>query len=129
MKLDHVGYLTNDINATAKIFGVLGYKQQEIIEFEAQKCSVCFLTKEHETKIELVRPYEENKSLMRILKKIGVAPYHVCYEVDDIEATLSQQEFSGFVPLSAPVEAPAYAGRKICYVWNSEIGFIELVNK
>jgi methylmalonyl-CoA/ethylmalonyl-CoA epimerase len=81
------------------------------------------------TKIELVCPYEDNKSLMRILKKTGVAPYHVCYEVDNIETTLSQPEFSGFVPLFAPVEAPAFAGRKICYLWNSEIGFVELVNK
>jgi hypothetical protein len=44
MKLDHVGYLTNDIDATARIFVLFGYEQQETFEFEAQKCRVCFLT-------------------------------------------------------------------------------------
>jgi methylmalonyl-CoA/ethylmalonyl-CoA epimerase len=128
MTLDHIGYLTNDIDETARMFVALGYERHETFDFEAQKCSVCFLTKEGETRIELVKPYDENKSLTRILKKTGVAPYHLCYEVEDVEAEIAKPQFEGFVPLFAPVEAPAFGNRKICYLWNQEVGFIELVD-
>jgi methylmalonyl-CoA/ethylmalonyl-CoA epimerase len=129
MKLDHIGYLTNDIDETAGAFVALGYEKHETFDFEAQKCSVCFLTKENETKIELVKPYEENKSLFRVLKKTGVAPYHVCYEVDDLDKELEKPEYERFVPLFAPVAAPAFNNRKICYLWSRELGYIELVDK
>jgi methylmalonyl-CoA/ethylmalonyl-CoA epimerase len=128
MKLDHVGYLTNDIDETAKVFMTFGYERHETFVFDAQKCSVCFLTKEGETKIELVKPFEDNKSLQRILKKTGVAPYHMCYEVDNLDEELTKPEYEHFVPLFAPVAAPAFNNRKICYLWSQEAGFIELVD-
>lgn len=84
MKLDHVGYITDSIEDTKKSFLSLGYVSGQLVDFEAHKCKICFLYKEGETNVELVEPYEDNKSLRKLLKN-GVTPYHLCYEVQDIE--------------------------------------------
>ncbi len=95
MKTEHIGYLTTDIDATAKAFEVFGYKKLSVIDFEDQKCSVCFLVKDGNVKVELVKPYENNKSLLRLLKKTGNSPYHVCYEVDNLDEMLVKTNTGG----------------------------------
>ena len=132
MKTDHIGYLTSDISATAKAFEALGYERQSVIDFDDQKCSVCFLVKDNNVKIELVKPYEDNKSLLRLMKKTGNAPYHTCYEVDNLNEIL--EELTGvcggggqFVRMFPPVPAPAYGGCRICYLWSQDTGFVEFV--
>lgn len=69
MKMDHIGYLTTDIDSSATAFEALGYERQPVVEFGEQKCSVCFLTRKNAVKIELVRPYENNRSLLKLMKK------------------------------------------------------------
>lgn len=80
--------------------------------------------------IELVEPTDERSSVNKLLKKNGVSPYHVCYEVDNIEEcfVLLTEQY-GFIPLFRPVEAAAFGNRLICYLYKKEIGFVELVNK
>ena len=64
------------------------------------------------------------------MKKNGVAPYHICYETDDINVAFDElTERQGYVPLFRPVEAIAMDNKLICYLYKKEIGFIELVNK
>jgi methylmalonyl-CoA/ethylmalonyl-CoA epimerase len=128
-KLDHVGYLTGCIPETAKAFESLGYVAGDIINDDHQQTKICFLRKENETNIELVEPYEDNKTMQKMFAKRGVTPYHVCYEVDDIDAEYDNMIANNWTALFKPVEAPAFDNRKICYFWNSEIGFVELVNK
>lgn len=113
MKLDHIGYITDQIEDTKNAFLRLGYTSETIIDFEAHKCKVCFLRKEGETTVELVEPYEANKSLQKLLKN-GVTPYHVCYEVEDIVRTIKEYSENGYVPLSTPLPAPAFNNREIC---------------
>lgn len=128
-KIDHIGYLTGDIAATAKAFAKLGYQSGEIVDDDTQHTRICFLTKADEIRVELVEPYEDNKTMQKMLTKRGVTPYHTCYEVDDVERMYEQLILENWTALFKPVAAPAFGNRKICYFWNSEIGFIELVNK
>ncbi len=131
MKIDHVGYLVNDILNSANSFEVLGYNRGEVIKDPIQKCFICFLRREiDEPKIELVQPFEENANMRKLLTKRGVSPYHLCYEVEDVQAIYSQlSETEGWLPIFAPVEAVAFGNRKITYFLNSETGFIEFLNK
>jgi methylmalonyl-CoA/ethylmalonyl-CoA epimerase len=126
MKLDHIGYLTDQMDDSREAFVRLGYVSEAVVDFPAHKSKVCFLRKEGETTVELVEPYEENKSLRKLLKN-GVTPYHVCYEVEDIEKSVSDLT-GGYFALSQPVPAPAFDGRLICYLWSRETGYIELVS-
>ena len=128
-KIDHIGYLTGDIAATGKAFEKLGYQMGEIVNDDTQRTRICFLTKADEVRVELVEPYEDNKTMQKMLTKRGVTPYHTCYEVDDVDVEYEQLIQEDWTALFKPVAAPAFGNRKICYFWNSEIGFIELVNK
>lgn len=128
-KLNHIGYLTGNILETSKSFEILGYTAGEIVNDDIQKTKICFLYKENEPNIELVEPYKDNKTMLKMLAKRGVTPYHPCYEVDNIYKEYEDLIAMDWTALFKPVEAPAFNNRKICYFWNSEIGFIELVNK
>ena len=126
--LEHIGYLTDDIVKTAASFRLLGYQGDEIINDDTQRTRICFLRKQGETNIELVEPYEDNKTMQKMMKR-GVTPYHTCYMVDDIMAAYEEMIENDYTPLFKPVAAPAFGNRLICYFWKAETGFIELVNQ
>ena len=126
--LEHIGYITDNIVKTAEAFLLLGYKADVVVNDDTQRTRICFLTKPRATKIELVEPYEDNKTMQKMLKR-GVTPYHTCYEVDDVNAAYEEMLDNDFTPLFKPVAAPAFNNRLICYFWKSDIGFIELVNR
>lgn len=128
-KLDHVGILTGNIIETSKAFEILGYAAGAITNDDTQQTRICFLCKDGEPNVELVEPYDNNKTMQKMLTKRGVTPYHICYEVNDIDAEYNELVAKNWTALFKPVEAPAFNNRKICYFWNSEIGLIELVNK
>ncbi len=128
-KLEHIGYLTDDITATSEAFAILGYIAGDIFNDDIQQTKICFLNKDGEVKIELIEPYESNKTMQKMLVKRGVTPYHLCYEVDDVETEYHELLSKNWTPLFKPVNAIAFDYRKICYFFNQEIGFIELVNK
>ena len=128
MKLHHYGYITDSIENTVKSFADLGYTAGEVYNDDVQKCQICLLSGGN-TDIELVKPYEQNLSMQKMMKKRGVYPYHRCYEVDDIEAIyndLTAKE--GWLPLFEPVPAVALGNRLITYFVNADIGFVEFVN-
>ena len=131
MKLHHTGYLTGDLKKTAKSFELLGYVAQTVFDDTIQRCFICFLKREEgEALIELVQPYEDNKTMQKMLAKRGVSPYHLCYEVEDVQATYDKlSETEGWLPIFAPVEAIAFENRKITYFMNAETGFVEFVSE
>lgn len=127
-QLEHIGYITDDILKTASSFRLLGYETCDIVNDDTQRTRICFLQKDGETTIELVEPYEDNKSMQKMLKR-GVTPYHTCYTVQDIMTAYEEMLDNDFTPLFKPVAAPAFGGRKICYFFKQEVGFVELVNR
>lgn len=130
MQLHHIGYVTGNILNTAHEFGYLGYIQDEIVDDPIQKCKICMLHNPFATTIELVEPYESNKSLQKLLAMKGTSPYHMCYEVEDVQRVFDElSETEGWTPLFRPVEAAAFNNRLITYFWNEAVGFVEFVNK
>ena len=127
-QLEHIGYVTDDIAKTAASFRLLGYVAGDIVSDDTQRTRICFLRKQGETNIELVEPYEDNKTMQKMLKR-GVTPYHICYVVDDITAAYEEMLDNDFTPLFKPVAAPAFGNRLICYFFKQEIGYYEIVEK
>lgn len=132
MKMDyvveHIGYVTKDIEKTAETFKVFGYQAEPIVNDDTQKTRICFLKKAGEVNIELVEPYPDNATMQKMLKK-GATPYHTCYVVGDIHQAYDQLKDMGFTPLFSPVAAPAFNSRLICYFWKNDIGLVEVVEK
>lgn len=132
MKIDyvveHIGYVTKNIEKTAETFKVFGFQAGPIVDDDTQKTRICFLKKTGEVNIELVEPYPENATMQKMLKK-GATPYHTCYTVENILQAYDQLKDIGFTPLFAPVAAPAFDNRLICYFWKNDIGLVEVVEK
>ncbi|MHA8051670.1 VOC family protein [Aquirufa sp. ROCK-SH2] len=127
-KFNHIGYVTYSIESTALFYNNAGYSLSKIITDTTQNVKICFLKKIGEPTIELVEPVDELSSVNKILKKSGVVPYHICYEVDDIFVAYDALCQLGFTPLFRPVEAIAFNGKLICYFYKKEIGYLELLN-
>ena len=134
MKLHHIGYVVNRIEDMLIELQTINYQvvttpHTHTINDEIQRCRICFVEREGEPLIELVEPYENNKSLRKMLAQRGNSPYHLCYEVGNVETLfdeLSGKE--GWVPLFRPIEAPALNNRLIVYFYNAQLGYIEFVN-
>ena len=131
MKLHHIGYIVEKIEDAAPEFEVLGYRMVNApVNDDIQRCRICFIEREGEPLIELVEPFESNKSLQKMLTQRGNAPYHVCYEVEDVEALFDElSEKEGWMPLFRPVEAAAFDNRLIMYFYNAQVGYVEFVNE
>ncbi len=130
MKLDHIGYAVSDIKKTASHYVDAGWELSEEYDEVAQNARIAFLTKQGFPTIELVAPgFGEKDPVSALLKKSGVSPYHMCYEVDDILQAMEALYEEGFVPLFMPVESVAMHGRQICYLTSLDVGTIEIVSK
>ena len=130
MKLEHIGYLTNSIEETQQVFALMGYTGgDKIINDDTQRTRISFVNKEGETPIELVQPYDDNRTMQRMLSKRGNGPYHLCFSVEDLNKEYRRLVEEDWLPLFEPVAAPALGNRLICYFIKQEVGYIELVNQ
>ena len=130
LKLDHIGYAVSDIKKTASHYVNAGWELSEVYDEVAQNARIAFLTKVGFPTIELVAPGSGEKDpVSAILRKSGVTPYHMCYEVDDIMQSMEDLYEEGFVPLFMPIESVAMQGRQICYLTSLDVGTIEIVSK
>lgn len=129
MKFHHTGMAVYSIEKTAAFYTDknLGYTRSQTVYDPVQNVNICWLTKEGEPTIELLEPVDEKSPVVKTLDKNGVSPYHICYVVDDIEAAVKELRLQKFVALGRPVEAVAFRGSKVCFLYSKAAGLIELV--
>ena len=46
--IEHIGYVTKDIDKTAETFKFLGYSAERVVNDDTQKTKICFLRKKGE---------------------------------------------------------------------------------
>ncbi len=130
MKLSHIGILVKDIEQGIKNHETLfGYKQLgPIVDDPIQKVRVVLMgtSDADPIKIELISPLTEESPVSDLLKK-RQSLYHLCYEVDDIEAAKKMARENGAVIISQPVEAPLFDNRKICFLFTRDHYVVEFV--
>lgn len=88
-KIDHIAIAVKSLEEAAGFYkDVLGLKitGEEIVA--SQKTRVGFL-KIGDSNIELVQPAEVDSPLTKFLETKGQGIHHICFEVDDIEAEVS----------------------------------------
>jgi len=125
----HIGIATDSIIKTSKYYYEAGYEVGEIIYDPIQHVKVCFINRANTPRIELVEPIDEESPVKNIISKNGVGPYHFCYELDDINEGINNLKLKQFIPLSKPVPAVAFNNRIICFLYNRNIGLVELLQK
>ncbi len=130
MNFSHIGIAVANLGeAMASYRTIFGYRicSGPFVD-PIQKVEVCFLsTKEAGgVTIELVTPVSDDSPVNRILAK-GIGAYHLCYEVVDIDAALKHVRSSGCLVVSEPVQAIAFAGRRIAWFYTPTRQLTELV--
>jgi methylmalonyl-CoA epimerase len=88
-RIDHVGLVVNSLDASLATYcGQLGYTLLERIVIPEQKVEAAFLDAGNGT-IELISPTDTESGTARYLANRGEGTHHICFEVDDIVATLA----------------------------------------
>lgn len=134
MNVDHIGYLCSNISNSVREFENLGYTRvSEIITDDqaddggrARNVSICFMQNRN-IRIELVCPIDENSDVYNMLKRGGSGPYHICYQVDDIESRIVAIQKERWIILKKPARAIALGNARVAFLVKHSVGIIELV--
>ena len=129
MNFHHIGVATDSIEKTAEYYLEVGYKMSDIIFDPIQKVNITFLSKKSMPMIELLEPASDDSPVSNILMKSGVSPYHMCYQVKDIDLAISELKNKKYSSLSKPIEAIALSMKRICFLFNKNVGLIELLEE
>ena len=77
--------------------------------------------------LELIEP-NENSEIFPLLKRYANNPYHVCYEVDDIDKAVSDCVNKGFLLFKERMCAEAISkDALVVFLMHAKVGIIELV--
>ena len=77
--------------------------------------------------VELLAPVDETSPVNKTLEKMGVTPYHTCYIVENIDDAIAALRKMRYVQVSKPAVAVAIQGSKVAFLFNKNVGLIELV--
>lgn len=127
MTVHHIGYLVKNIEKAEAVFSGLGYSCITERTFDpVRDISIRFMRKDGYT-VELISPVSEDSVVAGLMRKFKNSPYHLCYETEDLEKTVSDLEKNGFMRIDEPCPAPALEGRRVCFLQSARIGMIELL--
>lgn len=129
MTIHHIGYLVKKLDRARKAFEDLGYVvEQETVRDDYRKIDIAFLKKDG-YRIELVSPYDPSSVVAGLAPRVGNSPYHICYEVDDLDAEVNRLRDERYVVSAEAAPAPACGGQRVVFLIHPYMGMIELLEK
>ncbi len=113
--LDHLGIAVRSIDERIGIYrDHLGLELQGVDEVPGEGVRVAMLPAGR-ARIELVEPTGEGGAVRRFLDKRGEGIHHVCFEVEDLEATLQRFKQAGFTSAGAEGR-PGAEGTRVAFL-------------
>lgn len=126
--IDHVGYAVKNLHSAKKYFGALGFEFGIDIEDVLRSVEVAVGQNCAGGRIELIAPVGDRKSpIDGYLQKMGSTPYHLCYNVENMEKTVEELLEMGFTMLEVPAPSVPLGGM-VCFMYSCETGILELVD-
>lgn len=123
----HIGIACRDITKSRTFYTAMGYRAASVVEDPLQHVRVCFLDKDDAPRLELLEPLDDQSPVARTLATAGVTPYHICYEVQDLEEAITALRQQRFLLVNGPVPACAMDGKRVAFLFQKNSGLIELV--
>ena len=77
--------------------------------------------------MELIAPVDETSPVSKVLQRNGVSTYHICYSVESISDAITELRKQKYILISKPAGATAFEGHPVVFLYNKEVGLIELV--
>lgn len=131
MRIHHIAYATTNISLSIKKYRLLGYREEtSVFEDVSRNVNISFLKHMYDnTRIELVQPINEESPVSFLLKnqKNVPTPYHICYEVDNLEWAINYLKNQGFAVTIPPAPAIAFEMKRVCFLIHRMAGLIEIV--
>lgn len=114
-KIDHIALVVDDIEDALEFWhDVLGLELSHVEDVPEQASVVAFLPTS-DSEVELVKPTTDDSGVARFLQKRGPGIHHICFEVYDIEETLSHLKERG-VRLINDTPQIGTGGKKIAFI-------------
>ncbi|MBR1635124.1 MAG: VOC family protein [Lachnospiraceae bacterium] len=128
MGVDHIGYAVKSISQSKEQFAALGYFFDDEKPDILRRVNVS-VGKNGGVRVELLSPLNtaDKSPIDGYLDKIGSTPYHICYEVSDIDKAISELQEIGFTVLGSPAESVPLEGT-VCFLYSTDIGLIEIID-
>lgn len=127
LRFHHIGIACRNIDKTKSFYLAMGYSASAVTDDPLQHVRVCFLDTDGQPRLELLEPLDEKSPVTRTLDTVGVSPYHLCYEVNDIGTAIAWLRNQRFLLVSGPVPACAMNDRQVAFLFKTSNGLIELV--
>lgn len=123
----HIGIACRDIDKTVQFYLQQGYAATPAVEDSLQHVRISFLEKDGAPRLELLEPIDDSSPVARTLAATGVSPYHICYEVQNLEEAIASLRQQRFLLVNGPVPACAMGNRRIAFLFQKNTGLVELV--
>ena len=127
LQFHHVGIACRSISKTQAFYQAMGYLASDVTDDPLQHVRVCFLEKDGAPRLELLEPLDDQSPVARTLATVGVTPYHMCYQVEDMASALEKMRTQRFLLVSGPVPACAMDNRQVAFLFKKDVGLVELV--
>lgn len=128
LKINHIGYLIKKMDTGIEALLKLGFSEEQKIYDPIREAELCFMLKDGYC-LELIAPSKES-TLYPLLKKYKNTAYHICYEVDDLDAAVTFFEESGYYLFKEKEAAPAFGDNaRVVFLMNPDIGMVELLQE
>jgi methylmalonyl-CoA/ethylmalonyl-CoA epimerase len=132
MRFKHLGVAVANIQTALELYrDLFGYTLLSGPFDDPVHCvSVCFIGTENSDQpiIELVAPFGDSSPVKQILAK-GIAAYHVCYEVQNMDEVLKHARATGCTVLTQPLPAVAFQARRIAWFYTPTRQLVEVLEQ
>ena len=119
--INHIAIIVPDLEGAVAFWeGALGLKLARTESVPEEGVDVAFLPV-GDSNVELLKPTVADTGVARFLEKRGPGIHHMCFEVDDIEATLAQLRAHN-VQLINEQPQEGHGGRKYAFVHPKSTG-------
>ncbi|MFQ5603404.1 MAG: VOC family protein [bacterium] len=132
IELHHIGIATDNAQQEAQMWSEIYPNPvlSALIHDPVQRVNLIFLSSEtgRQVSLEFVEPANKDSPVNNLIKK-GGGFYHLCYEVNDLEAALVAVKKNGALILQNPVNAAAFDGRRIAWFYTRNRRLIEYLER
>jgi methylmalonyl-CoA/ethylmalonyl-CoA epimerase len=136
LRLHHVGCAVRSIERALGYYTrVLGFRQvTQPIEVPSQRVKVCFLEASNAGAgggalyLELVEGVGSASPVEGLLEHTGGGPYHLCFEVDDLDAGIKWLRSQGFFRLTR-FELAAHGMKRFAFMLTPDRQLMELCER
>ena len=114
-KISHIAIVVPELEESMGFWvEALGLPLSHMEHVADQGVDVAFLPA-GESDVELLQPIDDESGVARYLQRRGPGMHHICFEVDDIEATLARLKKAN-VPLIDETPTIGTGGKKIAFI-------------